>query len=40
MRYLVTFVLTVMLALPVAAQDFVKGFAAYQRGMSRVMLKS
>ncbi len=32
MRYLFAAALTVMLALPVAAQDFQKGFEAYQRG--------
>ena len=32
MRYLVTFVLAVMLALPVVAQDFAKGLEAYERG--------
>ena len=32
MRYLLATALAVMLALPVAAQDFQKGFEAYQRG--------
>ncbi len=32
MRYLLATALAVMLALPVAAQDFQKGYVAYQRG--------
>ena len=32
MRYLLVAALAVILALPVAAQDFQKGFEAYQRG--------
>ncbi len=32
MRYLIAAALTVMLALPVAAQDYQKGDVAYQRG--------